>query len=170
MKVQLISENTLKKYTLINDNVDACYIAPAIQMAQDMGLQPLIGTVLLDKLCQLVSTDKINEKANANYKILLDEYITPYLCHKVMVDIQVPLFAKIRNAGIVQSQDTQTQQLTKSDVDYIRQHYDYISTFYGNRMTDYLRANSTKYPEWLTRRDVADVKADPESYNTTLVL
>ena len=34
-KVLLISENTLKKYTLINDNVDSKYILPAIQITQD---------------------------------------------------------------------------------------------------------------------------------------
>ena len=34
--VLLISEATLKKYTLINDNMDGVYILPAIQMAQDI--------------------------------------------------------------------------------------------------------------------------------------
>ena len=170
MRVQLVSETTLKKLTLINDNVDVCYIGPAIEKAQDMGLQPLIGTRLFDKLCQLVADKNIGSADNLAYKTLLDDYITPYLCQRVMADIQVPLFAKIRNAGIVQSQDQQTQQLTKGNVDYIRADYEYNATFYGKRLTEYLCANSTKYPEWRTRRDVSDMPSDADSYNTSIVL
>ena len=44
--VLLISETTLKKYTVVNDNVDAAYITPSIVKAQEIGLQPLIGSVL----------------------------------------------------------------------------------------------------------------------------
>lgn len=170
MRVQLVSETTLKKLTLINDNVDVCYIAPAIEKAQDMGLQPLIGTCLFEKLCKLVESGQIGSADNLVYKTLLDDYVTPYLCQRVMADIQVPLFAKIRNAGIVQSQDQQTQQLTKGDVDYIRADYEYNATFYGKRLTEYLCANSTIYPEWKTRRDVSDMPSDAESYNTSIVL
>jgi hypothetical protein len=150
--------------------VDAAYITPAIQKAQDMGLQPLIGSNLLDKVCTLVKDGTIEDAVNAAYKILLDEYITPYLCNKVMADIQIPLFAKLRNAGIVQSQDLQTQQLSYKDVDYIRKDFEYSADFYGTRMTNYLCANSTQYPEWRSRRNVADIPADPETFNTQIVL
>ena len=64
MRVQLISETTLKAYTLINDNVDAAFIGPTIQKAQDMGLQPLIGSNLLEKVCSLVESDKIGRRAH----------------------------------------------------------------------------------------------------------
>jgi hypothetical protein len=43
--IQLISETTLKKRTVVNENVNAKYINPSIETAQEMGLQPLIGTV-----------------------------------------------------------------------------------------------------------------------------
>lgn len=170
MRVQLISETTLKAYTLINDNVDAAFIGPTIQKAQDMGLQPLIGSNLLEKVCSLVESEKIGDAKYAKYKKLLDEYITPYLCNKVMADIQIPLFAKIRNSGIVQSQDQQTTQLSKSDVDYIRKDYEYSADFYGKRMTDYLCANATSFHEWRSRRDVADIPADSDTFNTQIVL
>lgn len=170
MRIQLINETTLKAYTLINDNVDAAYIAPAIQKAQDMSLQPLIGSCLLEKICSLVEDKTISSKENEAYKKLLDEYIAPFLCWRVMADIQIPLFAKIRNAGIVQSQDQQTQQLSHSDVEYIKKDYEYSADFYGKRMTDYLCANTKLYPEWLSRRSAADIKANSESFNTHIVL
>ena len=79
-KVLLISENTLKKYTLINDNVDSKYILPAIQITQDCDLDTLIGPVLNNKIQSLVRENRIAQPENEHYKKLLDEYITPYLC------------------------------------------------------------------------------------------
>ena len=51
MKVLLISENTLKQDSLINNNVDSVYLLPAIQVAQDQGLQQIIGSKLYEKIC-----------------------------------------------------------------------------------------------------------------------
>lgn len=174
--IQLISETTLKKRTVVNENVNAKYINPSIETAQEMGLQPLIGTVLYKKLCELVTpvgnppTMPINDPANAAYKILLDDYITPYLCNKTLADLQVALFAKVRNEGIVTSQDQQTQQLSKGEVDFIKEHYDNRAIFYGNRLIDYLHANSNRYPEWLKRETMADMPSNPKAFNAHIVL
>lgn len=168
--VQLISETTLKKYTLINDNVDACYIAPAVQKAQDMGLQPLIGTNLYDKICSLVAAGTIGATENVNYKTLLDVYITPYLCQNVMAEIQIPLFAKIRNSGILNSTDQQTNNLTMQEVEWMKRNFETDANFYGKRMVEYLCTNSTLFPEYLTIRDSADMQADSNSFNTHIVL
>ena len=48
LNVMLISEATLKKYTLLNDNVDGKYILPAIKMSQDIDLETLIGTPIVN--------------------------------------------------------------------------------------------------------------------------
>lgn len=168
--IQLISETTLKKRTVVNENVNAKYINPSIETAQEMGLQPLIGTVLYRKLCTLVKSGDISKDENADYKELLDEYITPYLCNKTLADLQVALFAKVRNEGIVTSQDQQTQQLSKGEVDFIKEHYDNRAIFYGNRLIDYLHANSNRYPEWLKRETVADMPSNPKAFNAHIVL
>jgi len=169
MNTLLISETTLKKQTAINANVNAEYIVPSIRKAQDIGLQPLIGTVLYKKLCALVE-DGINDQANAPYKLLLDEYITPYLCNKVMAELQVVLFAKVRNEGVVTSQDQQTQQLSMSECEYVRKKYEYDADFYGNRMTDYLHANSNTYPEYCKRETVADMPHNAVAFKKHIVL
>ena len=50
-KVYLISEKTIKTYSLVNNNVDGKYISIAIQATQDIDLQTLIGEALVRKLC-----------------------------------------------------------------------------------------------------------------------
>lgn len=163
--VLLISETTLKQYTVISDNVDASYIAPSIQKAQDMGLQPLIGSVLYNKLCNDVRNGSIASK----YRTLLDNYIVPYLCNQVAVELQWALFAKIRNNGIVTSQDNQTQQMSIGDCEYLRKKYEYDADFYAHRLTDYLCANAANYPEY-KKCVQGGIKADADAYKTAIVL
>lgn len=173
--VLLISETALKQYTVINDNVDACYITPAIKKAQDMGLQPLIGTALYKKLCDLVTpignppTMPIDNPANAAYKILLDDYVRTYLQDRTAVELVWNLFAKIRNNGIVTSNDQQTQQMSIGDCEYLRKKLDYDATFYANRMTQYLCANAALFPEY-GQRECADMPANRKAYDTSIVL
>lgn len=172
----LVSETKLKQYTVINDNVDTCYINPSIITAQEVGLQPLIGTVLYDKLCTLVQQaleergTGIEAPQNIHYKEFLDNYVFKYLCHKVTADVQWALIAKLRNNGIVTSADQQTQQMSMDNCELLREHYDKLAVFYGKRMTDYLCANANLFPEWKQRNSVADIQADSHSYNTNIVL
>lgn len=167
--VLLISETALKQYTVINDNVDACYITPAIKKAQDIGLQPLIGTALYKKLCDLVSSGDIIDTENANYKTLLDVHVRPYLQDRTAVELVWNLFAKIRNNGIVTSNDQQTQQMSIGDCEYLRKKLDYDATFYANRMTQYLCANAALFPEY-GQRECADMPANRKAYDTSIVL
>ena len=172
--VLLISETTLKKYTVVNDNVDAAYITPSIVKAQDMGLQPLIGSVLYRKLCAIAAAHAVPDPpdvpADLPYLDLLDDYVTPYLCCKVTAEVQWALFAKIKNNGVVTSQDQQTEQMSIGDCEYLRKKYDYDADFYGGRLTDYLKANTATFPEYCKRETCADIKADPTAYKTGIVL
>jgi hypothetical protein len=97
-KVFLISEETIKKYSLVNNNVDGKYISSAIQAAQDIDLQTIIGESLVNRLCLLVETGDISN--NTNYKLLLDKYITPYMIWQVMSTVQIGLNYKLVNSGV----------------------------------------------------------------------
>lgn len=167
--VYLIGETDLKQYTAINDNVDACYINPAIMKAQDIGLQPLIGTALYKRLLQMVNDGTIAAEGNEHYKELLDVYVTPYLRERTAVELVWNLFAKLRNAGVVTSNDQQTQQMSIGDCEYLRKKYDYDATFYANRMSDYLRANCSNFPEY-TACACDQLPANKKAYNTGIVL
>ena len=131
-RVLLISEKTLKKNSVVNNNVDGMYLLPAIEFAQDAGLQPIIGTKLYNKLMDLVENGSIT--GSTDYKYLLDEYITPYLINKVTADIQIPLSFKLRNQGVVQQTDTNTYVPSMKDIQYVIQNYENKANFYSNRL------------------------------------
>ena len=167
-KVYLISEKTLKENSIINDNVDSMYLGPSIEYAQDCGLQSLIGTKLYNKLKDMVYHNEI--KDNEDYKLLLDDYITPFLLNKVVAGIQLPLAFKTRNQGIVQQTGENTYVPAIKDVQYVTQHYENQANFYANRLSDFLHANHSKYPEYCSVDSCADMKSNPNGYSTGIYL
>lgn len=167
-QVYLISEKTLKEDSLINDNVGIEFLQPTIELAQDIHLQELIGTKLLNKICALVEDDSIT--ANTAYQTLLDSYITPYLEWMVTSLIQLPIGMKIRNLGVVQTQDERVYNLGLKDVQVLEQYYANKAAFYATRMSKFLKANSNIYPEYCQCDDCSDFHANPNSFRLPTVL
>lgn len=167
-QVYLISEQTLKDDSLINDNTGVEFISAAIELAQNIHLQELIGSKLLNKICSMVDDDTIT--GDTNYKLLLDAYITPYLEWMVTSLIQVPVAIKTRNLGVVQTNDDHINNLGLKDVQVMEQYYANKAAFYGLRLSKYLKANSQIYPEWCQCDDCADFKSNPNAFRLPTVL
>lgn len=164
-KVLLISEETLKSETVINDNVDDAYIRPAIECSQDIYLHQLIGTSLLNDLCAKVRENTLTD----DDKLLLDEYITPYLKFKVCSEITLVLAYKYRNAGIVQTQTDFVSNSIMKDAQLMKDYYDQRANFYAIRLTDWLCANSAKFPNYHNHK-TGDVCPNRGAYNTNIYL
>ena len=167
-RVFLLSIKTLKENSVVNNNVDEMYVLPAIEYSQDAGLQPLIGTKLYNRLMDMVEDGTIEN--NDDYKYLLDEYITPFLLNKVTAEIQIPLAFKLRNQGVVQQTGENTYVPSLKDMQYVTQNYENKANFYGNRLSDFLRANRSKYPEYCKIDSCADMHSDSGAYKTGLYL
>lgn len=143
----MINEAEIKQNSVVGDNLDAKYIAPSIVAVQDVYLEPIIGSRLIQRLGEMV-TDGTIDDAPAIYKTLLDEYIQPYLLNKVISEICVQIFAKIRNSGVVKFTDTQQNNIDLADNNYIRKHYEDLALVYGERLVDYLNKNRQSIPEY----------------------
>lgn len=168
VSVFLISEQTLKADSLINDNTGTEFIRPAIELAQDIHLQELIGTKLLNKICSLVQNDTIVQYPD--YKALLDEYITPYLEWMVTSLIQLPIAFKTRNLGVIQTNDDRVNNLGLKDVQVLEQYYANKAAFYATRMSKFLKANTNIYPEYCSCDNCADFHSNPNSFRLPTVL
>lgn len=143
-KVLLISEETLKTYSLVNDNIDGKYLLPAIQTAQDIDLETLIGKALLDKLCKLVETGEI--VSNGKYRTLLDDYITPYLVWQVMSNLQLGINYKLSNSGVITNDDERKSRLDYRNNQLLQEQYKHYADSYAIKLKDYLCSGD--YPEY----------------------
>lgn len=158
--ILLISEKILKSVTLINDNIDGGLLQPALVASQEINLQNIIGTKLLNRLKELVRDGKIEEEED--YKLLLDEYIVPFLCWDTLSEIQIPLNYKFVNLGIVKNSDTNNATVELKDLQYLIDYYKKKSDFFSKRLTDFL-CSTNKYPEY-RNNSYGDVRSKDSEY------
>lgn len=156
-KVLLISEETLKTYSLVNDNIDGKYLLPAIQTAQDIDLETLIGKALLDKLCKLVETGEIVN--NSKYRTLLDDYITPYLVWQVMSNLQLGINYKLSNSGVITNDDERKSRLEYKNNQLLQAQYKHYADSYAIKLKDYLCSGDYhEYHQCLNHSHAEDVE------------
>lgn len=163
--ILLISEKTIKENSLVSNNVDGKYIQNAIRTAQDISLQPIIGSELFKRLCEGVAQDNLSELETD----LISTYIQPILLNAVMSDLVLQLTYKFRNMGTVQTTDTNIILPSLKDLEYIRNDYSMKATFYMNRLSDYLKANCTKFAQY-PGCGCEELKADKMAFKHPFVL
>lgn len=163
--VLLTNENLVKAVTNIFDNVNGNYILPSIKIAQDLDLEDVIGTVLKEELQKQVFSNNYKNK----YKMLLDDYIQPFLTYSAIVRLIPTVSYKITNAGVVKTDDEKMTSLSPNDVDKVKAEYQKIADSYRSKLGRYLMANYNDYPELKEYRDVSDIRANIYSYASSTI-
>jgi hypothetical protein len=143
-EILLINEELLKKYTPLTDAVDPNLIRPCIYVAQDMYLQNFLGTNLINK----IKDDVANETLTGDYETLLNDYILKLLIWWTMVELYPSLLYKHDNGNLVSRQSEDTTPVTKGEMESLKEKARENARFYTNRMVNYLRFNSSLFPEY----------------------
>ena len=140
----LITIDDIKKLTAVSGNVDVDKILPFIKAAQDIHLQPLLGTALFEKL----KTDAAAGLLAGDYETLVDDFIKPFLVQYALVDF-LPFNAyEITNAGIQKPQSDNATAIDKDELNNLINIARNNGQFYGRRMLDFLCSNSSTLPEY----------------------
>ena len=142
--VLLINRDDIMRLTSLRGNIDEDKILPHVKTAQDIHLQTILGTALLDK-CK---DDVDNDTLTGNYKVLVEEYITPVLVFYCMVDFLPFLSFEIANGGVYQHQAEGSIAPDISIINRLDQKFKDRAEFYGRRLADYLcDKGSATFPE-----------------------
>ena len=144
--VYLISEDFVKSTTNISDNVQGKFLGPAIRETQQIDLQGVIGTAMLNKLCDLVSAGTINDTENEAYKELLDN-CQYFMAYSVVAKLVVISAVKIDNMGPNKTSDDKIETLSLDDTFRMEDYYIQKSDWYKGRLQAYILANRTALPE-----------------------
>lgn len=142
--VLLISEKTLKEYSLIDENVSFDYLKPIVKMVQDTRLTRLLGQKMYDD----IRSEVINESVSDAYALLLDYYITDILIWGVMAEIQIPISFKIRNKGLSILTNEDGTVASASEIQYTKGQFENAASYYEGAMVEYLGVNASEYPLW----------------------
>jgi hypothetical protein len=169
--VLLVSEKKLKSFTNINRNVDIDAIRAEILIAQDLHLQPLLGSKFYNTLLSRVSLT--GNTFNSDELELVDEYIAPFLIQVSYFEMIPHLHYRTMNRGIVEGQMESATAVDIETMKYLRSIQKQRADFYKMRLTDYLITGrgQNKFPDYLTFNTMDGMTPDKTAkYNSPIVL
>jgi hypothetical protein len=171
MGVLLISETKLKAFTNINKNVDMDVLKAEIQIAQDIDLQTILGTLFYEHLMNQVSST--GNTFNADEKTLVDDYIQPFLIQTAYFNAIPHLHYRTMNRGIVEGMMENATSVDIETMKYLRNVQKQRADFYMTRLQDYLLIGrgQNKFPQYNTQSTIDGMIPDrSQKYNNGIFL
>jgi hypothetical protein len=163
--VLFISEQKLKDSTAINLNVDVDILLPFVREAQKLYVETALGTDLTQKLKDEIEADTL---AGA-YETLVDEYIGDMLPAYSLYHALPYLRFKVENGNIYSKTSETGTALSESEAQHFREEILNTASYYRERLIDYVRNNTSSFPEFSTNSG-ADVSPSRENYYSNMNL
>jgi hypothetical protein len=139
----LISADEVIRRGLTHANVDAKTIVVAIARAQDIHIQTALGTCLYNELLTRV----LNDNWDANYSLLMNQYVLP--CLVAFVDYRMIDYSteKITNKATGYLQDANLQPMNAEQRNPMRDRLRKDAYFYKERLIGFLKDDdANNYP------------------------
>jgi hypothetical protein len=140
----LISEQKMREFTPLNNNVDSKLLTNCIIVQQDINIQRLLGTKLYHRLIDDVKANNVT----GNYKILLEDWVQPSILWWGYYEILENVYSRVRNNGLL----SPTGGENSKEVDYalysrLRDSAKNKAEYYSELLARYLVAKQQLYPE-----------------------
>ena len=140
----IISEEKLREFTDINDNLDSKLLMNGVREAQDIYLQRLTGTSLYEYILDEIDANTLS----GDYKHLVDTFIQPFLIYASYWEVLDAIYTRPRNNGLLQP--TGGENSEKADGTWYnrkRQMVENKMEYYSERLTNYLIQEEAKFPQ-----------------------
>lgn len=135
--VLLVSEQRMKQWTSLDNNIRIDLLTPSIIQAQDIYIQDTLGTKFYKRLKSGVIADDLT----ADESTFLKDYIGPCLIQYALYLLLPSLKYKMVEAGIVNGTSEETQATTLEEMQYLRDSALDTAQFYNQRMLEFLKDN-----------------------------
>ena len=140
----LVSEQRLKQWTQLDDNVRMNEITPFIVQAQDIYMQDTLGTKFYTRLKNGVIANDLT----ANEQLLLNDYIGPTLMQYSLYLMLPSIKYKIANQGILNGTSEETSPTTLDELEYLRQSTLNTAEFYNKRLIKFFMDNPSMFADY----------------------
>ena len=140
--VLLVSAEKVKSFTSVNDNLDESLILPNIQIAQEIGLQTLLGTAFYQHILDAAQGGTLTTAETT----LLEDYIAPYLLWRAVYEALPSMYMRMMNKGVSIGESPNAKAVDKGDMSYLRNIHQNRYEFYSQRLQDYIQPRQADYP------------------------
>lgn len=142
--VLLVSEQRMKQWTALDNNIRIDVLTPSILNAQSVYVQQSLGTRFYNRLREGV----MNNDLTSNENLFLKDYVGPMLMQYALYLVLPSLKYKLVEKGIVSGTSEETQPTTLDDMKYLRESAMELAQFYDERLKEYLQDNPGMFPEY----------------------
>ena len=157
--VLFISESKLKDSTAINLNVDVDILLPFVREAQKLYVETALGTDLTQHLKDQIIAGTLTGAD----KTLVDDYIGDMLPGYSLYHAIPYLRFKIENGNIYSKTSETGNSLSSEEAQHLREEVLNTASYYRERMIDYIRNNTSLFPDYSTNSG-ADVSPSIDNY------
>ena len=151
--ILFISPALIKSRTGISDAIDDKQIKPQIKVAQDIYIQPALGSTLYIRLQEGVDADNLT----ASETTLLNSYVTDALIWFTISQLPLALGYQFFSKGVLQKTSEESNTPSRPDLELLSNHYKQNAEWYKQRLIQYLRENYTLYLEYMQTGSGLDV-------------
>jgi hypothetical protein len=144
----LISPGRLKSASEVHSNVDDKIITRAIITAQDIEIEMILGSKLMDKIKELITSGDISQGANQKYKTLLEDHIENALIYYTMEELMDLVTFKVMNKGVMAREADEARPIGSTEMLSLKRRYRSKAEIYGDRLMRYLIQNSNLFDEY----------------------
>jgi hypothetical protein len=142
--VLLVSEQRMKQWTSLDNNIRIDLLTPSIIQAQDIYIQDTLGT----KFYKRLKAGVIANDLTTNESTFLKDYVGPCLIQYALYLLLPSLKYKMVEAGIVNGTSEETQATTLEEMQYLRESALDTAQFYNQRMLEYLIDNPGMFADY----------------------
>lgn len=143
-QVIFVSEEKIKAYTQMHENVQVQDVVPSVLMAQDIYLQPMLGTKFYNSL----KTKILAGTLNPDETVLVSEYVAPYMMNWGFAMALPWLKYKVVDKGILSGTSETASQTTKEELEFLISKVESTAQFYGQRLREFLFDNPGMFPDY----------------------
>ena len=141
----LIDETWLKANTSINANVDVRLLIPHVRVAQDLFIQPILGTKLYQRLMEGIVASNLTQN-----EINLIDIVRPALAYYTLATGIPYLGIEVRGSGVVRAKNEKIEPATVAEMNILINSATNTAEFYAQRIKNWLCANSSLYSQYNT--------------------
>lgn len=143
--VLLVSEQRMKNWTSLDNNIRIDVLTPSILNAQEVYTQSALGTSFYNRLKEGVELNNLTTDEEA----FLKDYVGPALMQYALYLLLPNLKYKFVEKGILNGTSEETQATTLDELTYLRETAMDLAQFYDERMKEFLCQNANLFPQWL---------------------
>ena len=145
-EVLLVSEEKLKSFTSINNNVSPLDLIPYVLSSADIYLQNYIGATYYMQLKEQVRTNTVS----VDNKFLLDNYIGSALCNWALMQALPWLKYKIFNKSVLSPSSESAESITLDELNFLIEQARGTAETYTKRMIEWMVLHPGAYPAYIT--------------------